>query len=179
MEQPGDILPDDRGIGPDDSIVRVIAVAGVIFGVIGMSCLPFSWCEPFGASWPLEPHGMPNPVFWQLWSSVVGLGLAALLTLSSLGAYHFKWWGWYGMMFWAAASLAWSLGGAIFWFQYFLPWRRENYVMTRGPDELAPLIGTIIAIGLSIFVLRFFPRRPIRALFQLTSREIDAAPAVH
>jgi hypothetical protein len=168
---PSDV--DYRGIEPEASLVRVIAVAGVIFGTTGMACMPFTWPEPLAAGWPVEQHKMTVLDLWCHASVFIGLGLSTILMFSSLGAYHFRWWAWYGLLFWAACSFAYGLVGTLFWGQFLLPWRRSDYVVFRSPDTIAPLIAWIIGTGLSVFVLLFLPRRAIRGVFRAPAHDID------
>jgi hypothetical protein len=85
---------------------------------------------------------------------------------SSLGCYHFKRWGLYGILFWAVSSLAYGILGIYFWGRFLLPWLRSEYVSMRGPDEVGGLIAWMIGTGLSIIVLRLMTRPSIRGVFQ-------------
>jgi hypothetical protein len=82
-------------------------------------------------------------------STLIGLGLAALLLLSSLGAYHFTRWGRDGMLIWAGASLAYGVFGVAYWGQFFFYRRYAQYANLVGPDQAAGLlawgVGTVFA----------------------------------
>jgi hypothetical protein len=156
---------DYRGIDDQSSIVRVISVAGVIFGTLGMSCLPFNLGVFITSGWPVEG----NDRFldgWCLASTFIGLGLATILLFSSLGCYHFKRWGLYGILFWAASSLGYGLVGVFFWGRFLLPGLRSEYVRMRGQDEISGLLAWMIGTALSVLVLWFMTRPAIRGVFQ-------------
>lgn len=155
---------DPRGIDPQSSLVRVLAVAGVIFGTLGMSCLPFNFGAFITYGWPVE--GNERELDWWVFASTfAGLGLSAILLFASLGAYHFKRWGFYGMLFWAGCSLAYGIVGIFYWGRFMLPWLGNEYVRMRGPDEIGGLIAWLIGTGLSILVLRCLTRPEVRGVF--------------
>lgn len=156
---------DPRGIDDQSSMVRVISVAGVVFGTLGMSCLPFNFGSFITFGWPVQ--GSRDTVIdaWCLASTFAGLGLSTILLFSSLGCYHFKKWGLYGILFWASSSLAYGILGIYFWGRFLLPWLRSEYAGMRGPDEISGLIAWMIGTGLSIIVLRQMTRPSIRAVF--------------
>ena len=154
-----------RGIGPESSIVRVIAVAGVIFGTLGMACMPFSFGAFETQGWPLAGMQHTTHDGWFLASIFIELGLSPLLLFSSLGCYHFKWWGRYGLLFWAFCTAVYGAAGLYFWVYFLIPTHHLDAPAMRGVDEVAPLLGWIVGSGLSIFVLIFLPRPSIRAVF--------------
>lgn len=157
---------DYRGIDDQSSMVRVISVTGVIFAVLGMSCLPFNFGAFITFGWPVE--GSKNTVldWWCFASTFAGLGLSTILLFSSLGCYHFKRWGLYGMLFWAVCSLGYGILGIYFWGRFLLPWLRSEYVAMRGPDEVGGLIAWMIGTGLSLIVLWQMRKPSIRGVFQ-------------
>lgn len=157
---------DSRGIDDQSSIVRTIAVAGVIFGTLGMSCLPFNFGSFITFGWPVEGSKDTALDWWCFGSTFAGLGLSTILLFSSLGCYHFKRWGLYGILFWACSSLAYGILGIFFWGRFLLPWMRSQYVDMRGPDEISGLIAWIIGTGLSFIVLYQMRRPAIRGVFQ-------------
>jgi hypothetical protein len=155
---------DPRGIDPQSSLVRALAVAGVIFGCLGMSCLPFNFGAFVTYGWPVQ--GQQGALDWWVFvSTFAGLGLSAMLLFSSLGAYHFKRWGLYGLFFWAVCSLGYGVLGIYFWGRFLLPWFRGEYVRMRGPDEVSGLIAWMIGTGLAIIVLRCLMRPDVRGVF--------------
>lgn len=158
---------DPRGIDDQSSIVRAISVAGVIFGTLGMSCLPFNLGSFITFGWPAVEGSRDSVIeWWCLASTFAGLGLSTILLFSSLGCYHFKRWGLYGILFWATMSLAYGILGIYFWGRFLLPWLRPEYVSMRGPDEISGLIAWLIGTGLSVIVLYQMTRPAIRAVFQ-------------
>lgn len=157
---------DYRGIDDPSSIVRAISVAGVIFGTLGISCLPFNFGSFITFGWPVEGSKNTALDWWCFASTLAGLGLSTILLFSSLGCYHFKYWGLYGLLIWAVSSLAYGILGIYFWGRFLLPWLRTEYVAMRGPDEVGGLIAWMIGMGLSIIVLRFMTRPSIRGVFQ-------------
>jgi len=170
-------LPDrshePRGIDPQSATVRALAVVGTIFAVLGLSCLPFKFGAWITYGWPIEgPKSNPMET-WCLASTFAGLGLSTLLLLSSLGAYHFRWWARDALLLWAWLSLAYGVCGIFFWGRFLLPRLRPQYAAMRGPDEISGLIAWIIGTGLAVFVLRFMTRPSIRA-----KRRAARAPAV-
>ncbi|HEY2588091.1 MAG TPA: hypothetical protein VGI81_20275 [Tepidisphaeraceae bacterium] len=168
MSSPVHTLPasslDPRGIDPQSSLVRVLAVAGVIFGCLGMSCLPFNFGEFITYGWPVQARQAPLD-WWVLAWTFVGLGLSTILLFSSLGAYHFKLWGFYGMFLWAVGSIGYGVLGIFFWVRWLLPWQRGEYVRMRGPDEVSGLIAWMVGTGLAVIVLRCLIRRDVRGVF--------------
>lgn len=165
---------DYRGIDDQSSMVRVISVAGVIFAVLGMSCLPFNFGSFITFGWPVEGSKDTALDWWCFASTFAGLGLSTILLFSSLGCYHFKRWGLYGMLFWAFCSLAYGILGIYFWGRFLLPWLRTEYVSMRGPDEVSGLIAWMIGTGLAIIVLRQMTKPSIRGVFQS-----HVVPAAH
>jgi hypothetical protein len=164
---------DYRGIDDQSSIIRAISVAGVIFGTLGMSCLPFNFGSFITFGWPVEATKQALD-WWCFVSTFAGLGLATILLFSSLGCYHFKRWGLYGIQFWAVSSLAYGIVGIFFWGRFLLPGLRSEYVRMRAPDEVSGLIAWIIGTGLSGVVLWFMTRPAIRGVF-----EPQVVPAAH
>lgn len=156
---------DPRGTDPESSIVRAIAVVGVIFGTLGMSCLPFNLGEFVSFGWPVEGARADWLDLWCLFATFIELGLSTLLLFCSLGAYHFKWWARYGLLLWATCSLGYGVVGIYFWGRFLLPPLRSEYAAMRGPDEFAGLLAWLVGTGLSIFVLRFLTRPAIRMVF--------------
>jgi hypothetical protein len=155
------------GMFPPAGDIRALAVVGVIFGTLGMSCLPFNFGAWITFGWPIETSKTNLIEVWCLGSTVVGLALSALLMFSSLGAFHFKSWGRYGLLFWAVMSLAYGVAGIFFWGRFLLPQLRWQYVTMRGPDEISGLLAWFIGSILAIFVLRLFTRPDIRSVFTL------------
>jgi hypothetical protein len=128
-------------------------VVGVIFGTLGLSCLPFNFGSFVTYGWPVEGSKSGTIDLWCFGSTFLGLGLSLLLLLSSLGCYHFQWWGRYGMLLWAFVSLGYGIVGVYFWGRFLLPGLRSQLVAMRGPDEISGLIAWIMGSGFSIFVL--------------------------
>jgi hypothetical protein len=157
---------DYRGIDDQSSIVRTLAVAGVIFGTLGMSCLPFNLGSFITSGWPVEASKDSALDWWCFASTFAGLGLSTILLFSSLGCYHFRRWGLYGILFWAWSSLAYGVVGSYFWGRFLLPGARLAYVAMRGPDEISGLIAWLMGTGLSIIVLHQMGRPAIRGVFQ-------------
>jgi hypothetical protein len=140
-------------------------VAGVIFGTLGMSCLPFNLGAFITYGWPVE--GSTRTLDWWCFvSTFAGLGLSTILLFSSLGCYHFKRWGLYGMLFWAASSLAYGIVGIFFWGRFFFPGLGAEYARMRGQDEVSGLIAWMIGTALAVLVLWFMTRPAIRGVFQ-------------
>lgn len=168
MSSPVPTLPpsslDPRGIDPQSSLVRALAVVGVIFGCLGMSCLPFNFGAFITYGWPVQARQAAMD-WWVFASTFAGLGLSAMLLFSSLGAYHFKLWGYFGMLFWSVCSLAYGVLGIYFWGRWLFPWMRGEYVRMRGPDEISGLIAWMIGTGLAVIVLRNLIRRDVRGVF--------------
>lgn len=155
---------DYRGIDPQSSTVRALAVVGVIFGCLGMSCFPFDFGEYVTYGWPVQAN-QSTMDWWVFVSTFVGLGLSALLLFSSLGAYHFKRWGLYGMLLWGFASVLYGILGIYFWGRFLLPWLRHQYVRVRGPDEVAGLIAWMVGTVFALMVLRNLLRRDVQGVF--------------
>ena len=164
---------DYRGIDDESSIVRTIAVAGVIFGALGMSCLPFNLGSFITVGWPIDDSRNTTLDWWCFVSTFAGLGLSTILLFSSLGCYHFKRWGLYGILVWACCSLGYGVVGIYFWGKFLLPWTRSEYVAMRGQDEIGGLIAWFIGTGLSVIVLHQMRRPAIRGVFP--SRLVPAA----
>jgi hypothetical protein len=164
---------DYRGIDDRSSIVRVISVAGVIFGTLGMSCLPFNFGSFITFGWPVSANNNALD-WWCFGSTFVELGLSTVLLFSSLGCYHFKRWGLYGILFWAISSASYGVVGIFFWGRFLLPGARSEYVRMRGQDEVAGLIVWLIGTMLSLVVLRFMTRSAIRGVFRS-----HVVPAAH
>lgn len=156
---------DPRGIDAQSSIVRTLAVVGTIFGVLGLSCLPFNLADWITYGWPIEGEKTTVMDVWCLLSTFIGMGLSGLLVAGSLGAYHFRWWARDVLLLWAWLSLAYGILGIYFWGRFLLPRYSSRYAEMRGPDEVSGVIAWIIGTGLAIFVLRFLNRPSIAAVF--------------
>ena len=157
---------DPRGIDPASSTVRTLAVVGVIFGTLGMSCMPFNLGEWITFGWPIEGSKTTVMDMWCFFSTLAGLGLSSVLLLSSFGCYHFKWWARGAILAWAYVSLAYGVLGIYFWGRFFLPWLRSEYAAMRGPDEVSGPIAWIIGTTLSVFVIVLMTRPAIRGVFE-------------
>lgn len=162
---------ESRGIDPNSSDVRIIAVLGVIFGTLGLSCLPFNLGGWVTYGFPAQTAKDSPLDLWALLSTFIGLGLAALLLLSSMAAYKFNWWGRDGMLLWAFLSLLYGIVGIPFWGRFLIPSAASQYASLRGPDELAGLLGWLIGTFFSIFVLWYLTRPAVRAVFQVPSAQ--------
>jgi len=154
-----------QGIDPPSSDVPIIAVMGVVFAMLGLSCLPFNLGAWVDYGWPLEAGGPGVIDKWCLVSTFIGLGLSALLLLSSLGCYRLATWGRDGMLLWAVLSLIYGVTGIFFWGRFFLPRLLNQYVEMRGPDEIAGLIAWIIGVGYAVIVLWYLTRPSVRMVF--------------
>ena len=164
---------EPRGIDPQSSEVRIIAVMGVIFGTLGLSCLPFNFGEWITAGWPIQGSKTTIMDLWCFASTFIGLGLSAILLLSSLAAYRFAWWGRGGLLVWAWGSLVYGAVGLYFWVRFFLPSLRNHYTEMHGPDEVAGPIAWIIGTSFAAIALWYLTRPSVRAVFEL-ARPDDA-----
>lgn len=154
-----------RGLDAQSGDVRIISVFGVIFGTLGLSCLPFNFGAWITYGWPIEGSKASPVEMWVFASTFVGLGLSALLLLSSLASMRFLWWGRDGLILWACASLLYGIAGIYFWGRFFLPWLNYQYVAMRGPDEVAGLLAWMIGSIFAIFVLWYLTRPSVKAAF--------------
>src|SRR5579864_8064607 len=105
---------EPRGLDPQSSAVRTIAVVGVIFGTLGLSCLPFNFGAWITYGWPIEGSKTTAMDMWAFASTFIELGLATMLLLCSFATYHFNWWGRDGLLLWAVITLAYGLCGIFF-----------------------------------------------------------------
>jgi len=168
-----------RGIDPQSSIVRALAVVGTIFGTLGLCGLPFNLAAWITYGWPIEGAKTAIMDMWCFASTLIGLGLSALLLGGSLGAYHFKWWARDVLLLWAWLSLVYGICGIFFWGRFLLPRFSSQYVEMRGIDEVSGLIAWIIGTGFAIFVLHFLNRPSVAASFMEARPEVPAhEPAV-
>ncbi|HXE54913.1 MAG TPA: hypothetical protein VN541_17965 [Tepidisphaeraceae bacterium] len=168
---------EPRGIDPESADVRIIAVFGVIFGTLGLSCLPFNFGNWLTYGWPVQSSGRSPIAPWVMISTIVGLAQAGVLLLSSLATYRLLWWGRDGMLIWAWTSLIHGIVGIFFWGRFLFPWLNSQYADMRGPDELAGLLAWIVGSIFSIAVLIYFSRPGIRSVFVRKDLQPQTGPS--
>jgi len=152
-------------VDPKYSEVRVIPVFGVVLGTLGLAALPIDLGQFLTEGWPVSPgrsHGMN---LWALFSTLTGLGLATLLLLSSLGAYHFTRWGRDGMLIWAGASLAYGVFGVAYWGRFLFYSRYPEYANLVGPDQATGLLAWGVGTGFAALTLWHLTRPHVREAF--------------
>ena len=166
MAQTSPASLEPRGIDAQSATVRAIAVVGTIFGVVGMSCLPFNLGAWITYGWPLEGSKSTPLDLWAFASTIIGMGLATLLMVSSLMTYKFKPIGRDGLLLWAWASILYGIAGVFFWGRFLLPWLNPQYADLRGPDEIAGLIAWVLGTCLAVVILYHLRRPSIRVVFE-------------
>ena len=168
---------EPRGADPQSSTVRALAMLGVVFGTLGLSCLPFNFGTWITYGSPIAGARTTPIDMWVFASTFIGIGLSVLLLLSSLGAFHFRKWGRIGMLAWSEVSLLYGIVGIFLYGRFLLPWLRGEYANIRGPDTIAGLLAWMIGSCLAVFVLYDLTRPSVRELFDLSEQPHDSNPA--
>jgi magnesium-transporting ATPase (P-type) len=169
---------EPRGRDPWSVDARIISVFGVILGTLGLSCLPFNFGFWVVHAWPVEPGRVAGSgQTWVLLSTLIGLGLATLLLISSLAAYRFLWWGRDGLILWAILSLIYCVVGIFFWGKFLFPQFAHQFVLMRGPDELGGLLAWLIGSIFAILTLWHLTRPAVREAFIDTQFPVERSDA--
>ena len=156
---------EPRGTDEQSSVVRAVEVVGTIFGVLGLSCLPFNFGEWITYGWPIEGSKTTPMDMWVFASTFIELGLSTLLLFSSLAAFHFKPLGRDGLILWSLSTLLYGFLGIFFWGRFFFPQINSQYAALRGPDVIAGLIAWVFGILLACVIFYHMRRPAIRAVF--------------
>ena len=154
-----------EGIDRESSGVRAIGVMGVIFSVIALCMLPFTIGQFTTYGWPIEGAKTAPIELWLLFSTIFGLGLAALLLVSSLGCYRFQSWGRGGMILWSIASLLYGAAGVYFFGRWLVPAWRGEFARSPAVSPFAPLCCWAVGTLFAMFVLWYLLKPTVRNVF--------------
>lgn len=160
--------PPTRRIAVDPAYAefRVVPVFGVVLGTLGLAALPIDLGQFLTEGWAYSPSGHAGLSGWALISTLIMLGLAGLLLLSSLGAYHFTRRGRDGMVIWAGSTLAYGVFGVAFWGRFLFYSRYPQYANLVGPDQATGLLAWGIGSLFAAVTLWHFARPGVRDAFR-------------
>lgn len=156
---------EPRGDDAASSTVRTIAIMGILFGLLGLICLPLNFGMWAAFGWPIRATHVGALGVWVWASTFAGLALSALLTFSSFGCFRFQRWGCGGLLLWSVLSLVYGAAGIYFWGRFLVPSIRHQYSTFRGPDMVSGLIAWGVGTIYAAFVLYYLTRPRIRAVF--------------
>ncbi len=153
--------------------VMAIASLGVIFGAMGVVCLPWGLMPyVYSATWPpVFIEGNPMLSWWVIGASLLGTALSILLLVGSVGSFSLQRWARPVMLLYGAISVLFGLVGIFFYFRWFAPAFRQEMTGARDVGPLGGLLSWIIATVFAVAVLYVMTRPHVRAVFTKWRRE--------
>lgn len=151
------------------SLVRALAIIGIILSLPGLICLPAGLPRYYPKAWP--SIGTSIPSFWvALFLHAAGAGLSVLLLLASIGCYLLRSWGRAAMLTWSLLNVLMAIAAIIFTLS---AWRGggPGTEPVLGVTYLTGLAQWILGIILAAFALYVLTRPPVKAAFAQAQRE--------
>lgn len=164
------------------TVVTVIAVIGLVFGLLGICCGGFGLLgnalteSMMGASSQGDSDisrqllASPQASRYNLFSSAVSLGLGFLLLIGSIGLFSMAAWSRGLMLFYSIFAILANIGSTLLYFMLLYP--EQQKIIGNNPDAAAYLIGSYVGLGCGVVLGLVYP---VAVLIILNKPEIKRA----
>lgn len=161
---------------PRPTSVTVMAIVGIIFGAIGVTCMPLAMVPYF------IQLGPPNPVIdavkndqvlfgWMIISLPIHFVLSIVLLPGSIGALSLKVWARKALMFWSIASLVMVVMGLTF--NVLLMFPKLQQIQAQNPNRPGAAAATGMTAGIGGAIVGMLV--PILMLYYMTRPHVKQA----